>query len=51
LGGLQRARLAELVGEPLILPPHSSISMIVEHAFRAHDLAQAMVRHAQGVGA
>jgi DNA-binding transcriptional LysR family regulator len=38
LGGLPRVRLAELVGEPLILPPQSSISMIVEHAFRAHDL-------------
>jgi DNA-binding transcriptional LysR family regulator len=37
-GGLQRVRLVELVGEPLILPPQSSISMIVEHAFRAHDL-------------
>jgi DNA-binding transcriptional LysR family regulator len=38
-GGLDRVALEELVGEPLIIPPHSSLVWILEHAFRTRGLA------------
>ena len=64
LGGLQRVRLAELVGEPLILPPHPDLALWVVELADAPlggqavvawtergirtKAVQAMVQHAQG---
>jgi DNA-binding transcriptional LysR family regulator len=41
-GSLEQVSLQELVGEPLILPPHSSIAWIVEEAFRSRGLAHSV---------
>ena len=41
----QQVSLQELVDEPLILPPHSSVAWIVEEAFRVHGLNHSVRYH------